>query len=414
MHGAELAERFGTPLFVDDLDTVDETADRLVQALKPVPRWSVLYSIKANPSPPILRRLAERGFSFDACSAFDLAILGRLDLLRPECSFCTHSLDEVDLRAVIDADVHVVADSVAQVERYRSVRPRQALGLRVNVGVASGFHSHVRAAAAGERFGVPMEDVGSVMASSGSPAIVGFHCHIGSDVHDVNDHLLALDRLLHLAEEWTSIDYVNLGGGLATLFVDDESYDLEALGVGIADRMEGFRAKTGRLLELRIEPGGFLSRESGLLLVTVNEVRVVDERQVVLTDGSINVVPGALLYDAVHPVVAVGRDEDVSLPSTVVGNLMQPGDVLRRSCLLPSLRPGDVLAFGLTGAYCLVRGSTFNGRPLPAEVAVAPGSGKIESVRRRRTPLELVSDLYEDECLSLDPPTGCGDWLAGG
>ncbi len=388
---ASLVAQFGTPTFVDDLAEIETAVDRLEHALRPLPRSRFLYSLKPNPAPPILRLLASRGLTFDACSAFDLHLLERLGLLDERASFCTHSLDSVDLDAVVDSGVHVVADSGSQLERYRAAGVPGPFGLRVNVGVDAGFHPHVQAGAEGSRFGIDHGEIVDLCADL-RETVTGLHCHIGSDVEQPEHHLLALDRLLALAEEIPAVDYVNLGGGLPVPFTDDDQYDLDQLGRGVAQRLEAFQRSTGRSLEFRIEPGGYLSRRSGVLLVSVNEVRRVDGRQVVLTNGNINTLPGALLYDAVHPILVLGGESDGHERSTVVGNLMQPGDIMRRDVILPEVRPGDVLAFGLVGAYCLVRGTTFNGRPLPAEVSVA-ADGSTDVVRARQTVDELVDAL---------------------
>jgi len=396
---APLAEQYGTPLYVFGDQPVRARLAELERVVQTVRDCRIFYSLKANPNPGLVELLATLGCGFDACSAFDLALLARLGVPSDQVTFCTHSLSDEDLCACVGQGVHVVADSREQVARYVNRSPQPlALGLRINVGVRAGFHPHVQAGATGSRFGVGPDVAAALLADPPAGArFVGLHCHVGSDVDDAEAHLQALDRLLELAERAASVGYVNLGGGIGIPFKEtDNRYDVATLAEGAAKRLASFADRTGRSLELRLEPGSFLTREGGLLVGSVVEVRREGMTQLVITDTSVNHLAGALLYGTAHPMAVVtdGRVQaeagEGSMPSVVVGNLMQPGDVLRREVRLPPLRAKDLVVFGLCGAYTGVRASTFNGRPRPAEVAVLDGHARL--TRRRRGPSELVGD----------------------
>jgi diaminopimelate decarboxylase len=281
-------------------------------------------------------------------------------------SFCSHALSDQDLNACVQFGAHFVADSPDQIRRYRRLEPEAPIGIRVNVGITAGFHSHVEAGRPSSRFGFPLDQALSQIADSKN--IEGLHCHIGSDVASANDHLAAMDVLLHLATQSREIRYLNLGGGYRIpFFSSEEPYEIENLAEGILARLNAFDRDTSRRLEVRLEPGNFLVRDSGFLICTVLEVRQIDGMQILITDANVGSLPGALLYGSAHPVVALGNRSSKCEPSMIVGNLMQPGDVLRSSVRLPAMQAGKLLSFGLCGAYCAVRASTFNGRPLPAE-----------------------------------------------
>lgn len=388
-----VVQQYGTPTYAYHLGTV---LDRL-EELRVVPA-RIFYSPKANPAPPIVRTLVELGCGVDACSAFDLALAAAVGADAASVSFCTHALSDADIAECAHQGAHVVVDSEDQLRRYRQ-RISTPAGLRINVEVAAGFHPHVKAAVPSSRFGLKPREALRVAADR-SNGIVGLHCHIGSDVASPSEHLLALDRLLAAAAQLPEIAYVNLGGGYRLPFTDnDEPYDLQLLGDAARNRLDEFAAAHGRQLELRLEPGNYLVRDAGYLLVTVLEVRSDNGHRTVITDGSVNAVPGTLLYGTQHPVRVLdapseGRSASVA-PATVVGCLMQPGDILAESAYLPDVTRGDTLVFGLLGAYSSVRCSTFNGRPLPVEVVIGPAR-TTTVVRHRQSPTELLSDLSEN------------------
>jgi diaminopimelate decarboxylase len=160
--------------------------------------------------------------------------------------------------------------------------------------------------------------------------------------------------------------------------------DLAAMGRQLAADMEAFCSRYGRRLELRLEPGRFLVAESGTLLCTVTSVKETPEGRVFVgTDTGFNHLVRVAMYDAFHRIDNLSRPDAPRRKVDVVGNICESGDIFARDRELPLPQPGDLLAIRDAGAYGFAMASTYNLRPLPAEVAVEGGAARLVRPRQR-------------------------------
>jgi diaminopimelate decarboxylase len=402
---SELVERFGTPLYAYDAAEIRRRHTTLAGGLGP--EVEIYYSVKANPALGIVSLLKELGARADACSPGDLAVAGAAGIRGEEVSFAGHALSDADLDAVAAFGAVFVADSIGQIERYGRLRPGAAIGLRLNCGIDAGFHPHVRAGAAGSKFGIhpaQIEQAASA-AERASLRVAGLHAHVGSDVLDSATHARLAVRLLEAAERLPNVEWINLGGGFGVPFLpDDHEYDVPDLGRSLRAALDAFAQRTGRSLRARVEPGGYLVMTSGFLLARVTEIKESVESpsgptpRFVALDTSHNHVVSAVIYGTQHPVWAAdAADAPPVWTCDVVGNLMQAGDVIARGRALPDLAPGDVVAIGRCGGYSASRAPVFNERPRPAEVLVDGGAARF--IRRAET----VADLLRFDVLPPGP-----------
>ena len=159
---------------------------------------------------------------------------------------------------------------------------------------------------------------------------------------------------------------LNLGGGLGVRYRDETPPDVEAYGALV----ERVRQRLG--VTLVIEPGRWLVAPAGVLLTRVVTVKQAGARCWAIVDAAMNDLMRPALYDAWHAIdpVAEPRRATVTVETDVAGPVCESGDVLGRGRQLPPLAAGDLLAVRDVGAYGSVMASTYNGRPLPAEVMV--------------------------------------------
>lgn len=397
----DLVAVFGSPLYAYDAGVIRARRARIARAVDGLPA-GLYYSLKANPALGLVRFLRETGLRADACSPGDLEVARRAGFPSEEIGFVGVSLSPDDVDAVVTTGCFFTADSIGQLRRYGShpQRRRDDVGLRVNPDVAAGFHAHVQAGAQSSKFGIHPSEVSDAIRAAAEVGlrVTGLHAHIGSDILDAGPHLEVLRRLLQVgrAVEW--LDWVNIGGGYGTPFLEgDEEYPVERLRQEAGRLLAHEQQRRGRPIELRLEPGAYLLMDSGVLLTTVTEVKAPVETAAGRTamfigvDSSFNHVVSAVIYGTQHPIL-LGRDATAALDAsaTVVGNLMQAGDVLARDRWLPSgIVPGDVLVIRKTGAYSSSRSTVFNGRPRPAEVLV--DGSDVRLIRRRETPADLLA-----------------------
>jgi diaminopimelate decarboxylase len=184
---------------------------------------------------------------------------------------------------------------------------------------------------------------------------------------------------------------------MGVAFGDTPDYPLADFGAGARSMLDEFERVTGRRIELRVEPGGYLVMDSGVLLTTVTDVKPsvgLDDESTptfVCVDSSYNHVVSAVFHGTYHPIELAHDRNAVPDPAnvvTVAGNLMQAGDILARDRAMPPVAIGDVLVVRRCGGYTSSRSSTFNERPRPAEVMVDGGRAFV--LRRPET----IDDLF--------------------
>jgi diaminopimelate decarboxylase len=226
--------------------------------------------------------------------------------------------------------------------------------------------------------------------------VAGCHMHIGSGFLDADAFVRACGVLLAVAERLPDLTFIDFGGGIGIPYrPDQQPVDIPALGRQVSALMADFCRRYGRTLELRLEPGRFPVAEAGTLYTTVTSVKTNPDaadgrgRTFVGCDTGFNHLVRVAMYDAYHRIGNVTRPDASPAAVDVVGNICESGDVFARDRVIPLPVVGDVLALRDAGAYGFAMASTYNTRPLPAEVALTGGEARL--VRRRQTVDELLA-----------------------
>jgi len=394
----ELADQFGTPLFVIEEDSIRRQYRALRENITHHP-LVVHYACKANSNVQVMRVLRDEGAHIHACSPGDVHLALAAGYEPQQVSYTGYAVSEDELRLAITHGLLVQMDSLSQFERYARLGGRGRVGVRLNSGVEAGYHPHFTSGGSTDKFGIHPAQLEEALelATAHGLSIVGLHSNLGSDILEVDPFVDALQVVLELADRCEDLEYVNLGGGLGVPFhPDDEPFDLAGYGRALGDHISRWCDERGRELTLCLEPGEFLVAEAGSLLTSVIDVKPAvqhgDTRSptFVGTDTSCNHLFGAAVYGAYHHVLVADRAEDPATERVYVcGNVMQTGDILARDRVLPPLQEGDLLVFRTCGAYSMCRASRFNGRPLPAEVMVKDGRSRL--IRERETLDDLLS-----------------------
>ena len=367
---ADAAERYGTPLYVTDLDLAAARARAWRDAM---PGSLVAYAVKANPDPALLRRLATDGVGFEVVGPVELALAQRAGADPARIVVNGVGQTDADLAAALATGALVNAESLGALEALLRASEGR-IGIRVNPGIAADTHPHLATGEARSKFGIALDelDVARRAIEASGRSVESLGAHIGSDIDDLAAYARLAALLAGLAGQ-LGVERIDLGGGYAGT---------------PADFAEAVRPHLPDPARLIVEPGRGIVAEAGWLVTRV--VRVQARGHLVADAGMTELIRPAL-YGARHPVWVVRPGRSVGEgPWTLSGPVCEAGDVLaERLTLGTEVGEGTLLAIGDAGAYGLAMASGYNGRLLPAQAVVE--SGAVRLSRRRQTVEDLVA-----------------------
>jgi diaminopimelate decarboxylase len=392
---AELAARWGTPLYVYSAGAIRERYCELTNALAPVPHL-IAYSVKANGNLGVLRTLAELGAGADIVSGGELrrALLAGIPAERIVFSGVGKTLPE--LAAALDAGIRCFnvesEGELRTLSELASMRGKAApIALRVNPNIESPTpHAYTRTGHAATKFGIPAADamrLYRLAARLPGLRIVGVDAHIGSQLLEVEPYRLALLHLLDLVAELRAegieIEMLDIGGGLGISYRGGEAIS----AAEFADAVLPLVAAAG--VTLAVEPGRYIVGEAGVLVTRVLYLKEGGGKRFVITDAGMNDLLRPSHYSGYHAVEPLREQGRERLPVDVVGPICETGDFLALDREVERVEPGELLAIHAVGAYGFSMSSTYNQRPRPAEVLVNGGEARL--VRRRETVEDLLA-----------------------
>ena len=369
----EAAARFGTPLYLYDLDTITR---QVAQVRTTFPTAELFFAVKANPCGAVLRHLAALGLGAEVISEGELARALRAGIPEGRILLGGPRQDTRLLAAARSVGIGWVSlDSVSQAESWLQHPAEVKFLVRLNPALDPHTHEHLATGAATSKFGITYDETVQVAEQLGA-RLAGFHVHIGSQITDVEVYGDVFGQLARLLEQFPHITTLDLGGGFAV-----PDFPLGAF----AAKVKAFVGERRLLLE----PGRFLVAESGTLLTKVLHVKDGPVKHVICDAGMADLLRPAL-YGARHPIRALGKGGPLEIVD-VDGPLCENADRLGRGVQLPEVQPGDLLAVSETGAYGLSMSSHYASSLRPAEAVL--DRGKLRLVTER----ERVEDLWRLE-----------------
>jgi diaminopimelate decarboxylase len=404
---AELAARFGTPLYVYSQSAILETLKSLRSAFADVDPL-VCYSVKANSNLGILKVMAEHGSGFDVVSGGELHRV-KLAGGDPERTvFAGVGKTDDEIVAGLEAGVLMFnVESEGELEaitRVAAAMNRVApIALRVNPDVDPRTHRYTSTGKKESKFGMDIERslrVAEAALAMSSVRMIGMHMHIGSQITTTEPYAGAVAKgvevIGQLRRMGHPIGWYNMGGGFGIAYKKSEARSIAEFAAAI---LPGVKATGCRLA---IEPGRVIAGNAGILVSRVLYTKQSGDKRFLIQDAAMNDLIRPALYDSFHriwPVVAAPGlpappdDFEAAIPGTepwdVVGPVCESGDFLAKDRSLPQLDRGDLIAIFSAGAYGMVMASNYNTRPRAAEVLVALRQSRL--VRRRETYEDLVS-----------------------
>jgi diaminopimelate decarboxylase len=432
---AELAERFGTPLYIYSAQTIRDHFGRFVEAFAPV-RPAVRYALKAAGNTHLVRLLASLGAGADVVSIGELERAWMAGVPMGSITFAGVGKTEAELRAALDGSHSPLrgtalaarhapgpverrgsvgwcnAESEQELQRLERIASELGLiaraALRVNPNVDAQTHRFTTTGLSENKFGVDIERAPEIFGRfAGSPSLrlAGLHVHIGSPVYRHEPFVRAAEALSAaaslLAAGGHAIEILNLGGGWGADYTTGQSLWARDYAAQLLPILRPW-ADLG--VEIAFEPGRTIVGNAGLLVTRVQYVKAGRARTFAVCDAGMHTLLRPSLYEAFHFIwparvraehVPVRREPAPDLPGLapcdVVGPVCESADLLAQQRPLPPIAQDDLLAVFTAGAYGMSMSSNYNDHGRPAEVLVE--GGRVRCIRRRDT----LAGLFEPE-----------------
>ncbi len=408
----ELAEQFGTPLYV-----LDEEAFRLrcrefrSAFCSRKPDTTIAYAGKASLNLAICRIVHEEGLSLDVASIGELYTA--LEAEFPTERIYLHGVykSQDELRLAVESQISaIVLDNFEEIARLLTItdnRPVQVM-IRVAPEVSASTHPLIRTGQLDSKFGFHLVSGDALRAvkqvlEEPNLHLVGFHCHIGSQIHDLSAFAEATHAMVQfLAEVRQQTGFtapaLNLGGGLAVRYTpEDEVPSVEAFAETLVQTLRAECARS-QLPEpaLVVEPGRSLIAEAGITLYRVGAVKHVPHQRpdlpndYLIVDGGVSDNPRPQMYGARYTALNAHKADPnhPTRPYRILGKHCETDPIIDWANL-PETHTGEVLAILSTGAYAYSMSSNYNRYPRPAMVSVYRGQARV--IVERETPDSVIA-----------------------
>jgi len=392
-----LAKQIPTPFYAYSASAIRERIRGLQDALQGLDAL-ICFAVKANSNRAILQLMRDAGVGADTVSGGELwrCLQAGMPPERIVFSGVGKTGDEIAeaLRAGI---LHLNVESFGELQLLQQVAQAQGaiahVAVRINPDVDAHTHEKISTGKAENKFGVSIDEARRWFAQAASFPNVrlnGLHVHIGSQILSVEPFRQALQRVAtfwrELAADGHVLSSIDTGGGLGVCYRAGHDHPVapaDYVGV-IRETLADFH---GQIL---LEPGRYLVAEAGVLVTSVIRVKRGDERQFLVLDSAMNDLVRPSLYDAWHDIVPLAHGDRTPTTYDIVGPVCETGDTFARGRELPECRAGDLLMIKSAGAYGASMSSTYNSRPLAAEVLL--DRGRYAIIRRRQNREGMVAD----------------------
>jgi len=405
-----LAKKFGTPLYIYSAKTLTDHFQKLDAALAPLDRL-ICFAIKSNSNRAVLRTLADLGSGFDTVSGGEIQRVIAAGGDPRKCIFAGVGKTEDEIAFALRKRIYSFnVESVSELERINRIagklEKKAPVAIRVNPNVDAKTHKKITTGTYDNKFGIAFEKIPGVYARAAKLKHIrlrGLQMHIGSQLTHVKPFADAVRKVAPLAaklKDKYGLEFLSIGGGLGIMYED-------ALVSGEANWWSGKEAK-GILtpakyaatllpllqplgLKILIEPGRFISGNAGILVTRVEYVKRTGQKYFAIVDAAMNDLLRPAFYESYHEIIPVKKSRARPVKTDVVGGICETGDTFCQDRPIPRVAEGDFLAILSAGAYGFVMASTYNSRPLAAEVLVK--GRRAAEVRERQT----LKDVWAGE-----------------
>jgi diaminopimelate decarboxylase len=386
----ELAQKYGSPIYVYDTDKIESQYNRLTDAFSTVKSLKLNYAVKALSNINILKFFKNIGAGLDTVSIQEVQ-LGLTTGIDPQkIIFTPNGVSLKEIEEVAKLGVQINIDNLSILELFGQKHPEIPVCVRINPHIMAGGNSKISVGHIDSKFGISIHQVPHIkrVVENTGMNINGIHMHTGSDILDIDTFLRATEILFDVAKQFDDIDFIDFGSGFKVPYKEgDISTDIEQLGVQLSERFNEFCVEYGKDITLMFEPGKFLVSDAGVFLAKVNVVKQTTSTVFAHVDSGFNHLVRPMMYDSYHHITNISNPEGRDRYYSVVGYICET-DTFGSNRRIAEISEEDVLCFHNAGAYCFSMASNYNSRYLPAEVMVHQGKDYL--IRKRQTIQDIL------------------------
>lgn len=413
----ELAKEYGTPLYVMSETAIVEKCREIRETfLNRYERTRAAYASKAFLTLSMCKIIEREGLCLDVVSGGELYTAMKANFPSEMIEFNGNNKSVEELELAVDYKIgRIIVDGLDELSLIEEIckekNKRVNILYRITPGIRSDSHDYIVTGKKDSKFGIPLDNEVIIPAveqaiKSSYVNFMGFHFHVGSQLHNNESHIKALDTLLKLIKDtFDKFDFVtpelNVGGGFGIRYTEeDDKKPYEYFLDPMMEKIEKFSRKLNiRRPEVVIEPGRSVVGEAGITLYTVGSIKDIKGiRKYVSVDGGMtdNIRPA--LYQAKYEGLTANRAEEARTEVvTISGKCCESGDILIKNAHVPNLKRGDIFAVFSTGAYNYAMANNYNKNPIPAMVLVK--DGKSELIVKRQSYEHMIENELVPESL---------------
>lgn len=401
----ELAEKYGTPLFVGDEIGFKENLELYKNSFQSEKFESqIAYASKAFSCQYILRILKNENYFLDVVSLGELATALAVDFPMERVLFHGNNKSDLELREAITRGIGlIVVDHFVELEvlgdLLDELETTQDILIRINPGLETSTHEYIQTSRPDSKFGIFIEDERLLEELKNlHPRIQlrGFHSHIGSQIFEKESFYKNIEIMFELTKKVEdlgfSLDTCNLGGGFGSYYkkgdpIPNQEDFLREYAKKIEENLEKFELNLDYVM---IEPGRSLINNYMITVYEIGAIKEAVDKNYIFIDGGMGDNLRPALYDAEYEGILVEERDSYEKTFTIAGKYCESGDLLIENLVLPTPKRGDLFAILQTGAYTYSMFSQYNKVLRPAVVFV----GEEDQLAIKR---QTIEELLEGE-----------------
>ena len=404
----DIAAAVGTPTFVYSKKTITEDLAEFRRALAPL-NAHVAYAVKACSNKAILNLMAQQGVGFDIVSGGELWRIINAGGDPTLCTYAGVGKTEAEIRYALEKQIYCFncesENELREINRIAGEMGVKApVAVRVNPNVDAHTHKYITTGTNENKFGVDITRIEQVYATIAAEMpnlhIKGLQMHIGSQLTEVKPFVMAIEKVKPIVEKFKAlygIEFWSIGGGIGIVYdgclasgspewwaEHPEQITIQSYADAIIPLLKDLG------LTIIVEPGRRMVGNACAMLTTCLYEKKGEAKTFKMIDAGMNDIIRPALYEGYHEIWPVTEHSGDTITADIVGPICESGDFQAQNRAIADVKPGEVLAEMSAGAYGFSMSSTYNSRPLAAEVLV--DGDKWHIIRRRQTLEQIVED----------------------